>query len=122
MDAEKRRFTRFNYKMPSELEIRGKTYRINEITNLGIGGCLLPIKIDAKIGSRCKLRIKLGIEADEPIVLIGCRIVRHQDNETALKFIKIDPESLSHLQRIARYNSSDPGIIEEEIKKHPGIK
>jgi hypothetical protein len=41
---------------------------------------------------------------------------------TAIKFIKIDPESLYHLQQIALYNSSNAKIIEEEIKKHPGIK
>jgi hypothetical protein len=121
MGTEKRRFTRFNYKMPAELEIEGKTYRVNEISNLGMGGCLLPIRIDAKSGTPCELRINLGISGDEPVVLIGGEILRKKDNKTAIKFITIDPESLHHLHQIARYNSPDPDIVDKEIKKHPGI-
>ena len=101
--------------------MEGKTYRVNEITDLGMGGCLLPIRIKAKSGTPCELRINLGISGDEPVVLIGGEILRQKENKTAIKFVKIDPESLYHLHQIARYNSPDPDIIDKEIKKHPGI-
>lgn len=122
MGAEKRRFTRFRYQMPVELDVEGRTYRINEVADLGMGGCLLPQRIDAEPGTSCTFRINLGFESEGPAVNIEGEVLRHHDNETAIKFTKIDPESLVHLQRIALYNSPDPGVVEEELRKHPGIK
>ena len=39
----------------------------------------------------------------------------------AIKFTKISPEDLYHLQNIIRYNAPEPEVIEKEIDEHPGI-
>jgi hypothetical protein len=122
MGTENRRFSRFKYKMPAELETDGEIIHIDEISDLGIGGCLLPVKMNKNPGTFCTLKIRLGSDDFAPLITIGCEIARLQDNCTALKFIRIDPESLAHLHRIALYNSPDPEMIEEEIRRHPGLK
>jgi hypothetical protein len=42
MGSENRKFTRFYFRMKSELSVNGCTYKIEELINLSIGGCLLP--------------------------------------------------------------------------------
>jgi hypothetical protein len=121
MGSENRKFSRFYYKMRSELSVNNCTYKIEELINLSIGGCLLPSSVNAKTGDICMLKIMLGDSEDAPVVLVEGKIVRIDDVTSAVVFTKIDPESLEHLHSIALYNASDPKKVEQEIKKHPGL-
>jgi hypothetical protein len=121
MGSENRKFTRFYYKMRSELSINNCTYKMEELINLSIGGCLLPSSVNAKTDDICMLKIMLGDNEDAPVVLVEGKIVRIDDVTSAVVFTKIDPESLEHLHSIALYNASDPKKVEQEIKKHPGL-
>lgn len=121
MGDENRKFTRFYYNMRTKFSVKNYTYEVEEIINLSVGGCLLPVVADAESGDECSLKILLGDNEEAPAVSVEGRVVRVNDDTTAVGFMKIDPESLVHLQRIAKYNSSDPDKIEEEIKKHPGL-
>ncbi len=121
MGGERRRFLRFPYKMKAELVVQEKVFEVDEISNLGIGGCLLPVYANLESGASCILRIIL-IEPDkEPIVTVKGTILRSEHEGVAIKFTSINPENLNHLQKIARYNSQDPDRVEREIKEHPGI-
>ena len=121
MTKERRRFIRFPFKINAELTTRGVSYIINEIENLGIGGCLLSIKENFEDGEKCSLKIILGDAGDEPVINVDGLIIRKERGEIAMKFTSIDPESLHHLHEIARYNSNDPDRVDQEIMKHPGI-
>ena len=121
MKDEKRRFLRFPFKMKAELATPGKVYDVTRISNLSIGGCLLPVGDELKPGTRCTLRIKLSIKGEEPNVSVEGVVMRNDGEEVAIKFTKIDPDSLVHLQNIARYNSTDPDRVEREIHERPGI-
>ncbi len=121
MESENRKFTRFYYKMRSEFSVNNYVYELDELINLSIGGCLLPVVVNAKSGDECSLKILLGDNEEAPVVAVEGRIVRINDDTTAVSFNKIDPESLEHLHRIAQYNSPDPDKTEKEIKKHPGL-
>jgi hypothetical protein len=121
MGNENRKFTRFHYRMKSEFSVNNNIYELDELINLSIGGCLLPVVVDAKSDDECSLKILLGDNEEAPVVSVEGKVLRIDDDTTAVSFIKIDPESLEHLHRIAQYNSSDPKKVEEEIKKHPGL-
>ena len=121
MGNENRKFTRFYYKMKSEFSVNNYVYMLDELINLSVGGCLLPVVAEAKSGDECFLKIMLGNSEEEPVVLVEGKIVRFDDDTTAISFTRIDPESLEHLHRIAQYNSPDPERTEKEIKKHPGL-
>jgi hypothetical protein len=121
MGNEKRRFTRFTLKMNAILYDDKTSYPVDTISNLSIGGCLLAIDADLAPDSLCSLIIKLGMSENDLTVKIEGKIIRSEDGEVAIKFISVDPESLFHLQMLARYNSPEPEKIEEEIKQHPGI-
>lgn len=57
-----------------------------------------------------------------PSIRIEGEIVRTTPEGLAINFVRIDPESLFHLQNIVKYNSPDADIIESEINKNPGIR
>ena len=69
MTDEKRRFTRFPFKMKAELTVGSKRYKVDKINNLSIGGCLLSISEDMRTGKPCSLRIILKTTGNEPVVL-----------------------------------------------------
>ena len=107
--------------MKSELVVQDKKYAFDEIINLGIGGCLLQLETNLDPGTPCTLHIILKKTGNEPTVTVDGTIVRSERGNVAIKFIRIDLESLHHLQKIARYNSPDPDQVEQEIKEHPGL-
>ena len=121
MTADNRKFTRFYFKMKSEFSVNNDVFVLQELINLSIGGCLLPVTAIAEPGDQCFLKILLGDDEFSPVVAIEGKIIRADDDATAMRFTKIDPESLEHLHRIAQYNASDPKKVEQEIKKHPGL-
>jgi hypothetical protein len=121
MESEKRRFTRFNLNMNATLYVNKASYDVDMISNLSIGGCLLPIHADLSPDTPCFLIIKLGMSENDISIKIEGKIIRSDHGDVAVKFTGIDPESLFHLQMLARYNSQNPEKVEDEIKKHPGI-
>ena len=121
MSDEKRRFTRIPFKVKAEINLAGKLQTVEEINNLSVGGCMLPIVAQLEPGTSCKVRILLGGTADEVAVNIDGEVVRCLPDAVAVKFTRIDPDSLFHLQNIIRYNSPDADAIDNEIDKHPGL-
>ncbi|MDM8537256.1 PilZ domain-containing protein [Desulfobacterales bacterium HSG17] len=121
MENNKRRFTRIPFKIGARIEVEDKSYTVNEIFNLSIGGCLLPLNNKLNTGIKCSVRITLSEINDNIGIWVEGEVVRSENNMTAVKFTKIDPDSLFHLQNILRYNAPDSIAIEEEIDSHPGI-
>ena len=121
MSDEKRRFSRFPFKMNGVLTVQENSYEIQEIENLSIGGCLLSVEEALKEGSPCNLEIILGSRGDGPVINVKAVIVRFEKGRVALKFTGIDPDSLFHLQKVAMYNASDSDKVEKEIDDHPGL-
>ncbi len=121
MSEEKRRFTRVPFKVSAEVKVDDTSYRTEEITNLSVGGCLLPIQADFEAGAKCHVMIRLGGTSSELTVWVEGEIIRVSPRGLAIKFTGVDVDSLHHLQNIVRYNSSDPDAVEKEIRDHIGI-
>lgn len=121
MEDEKRRFTRFTLNMNTTLYVEDDSYDVDTISNLSIGGCLLPIHADLPQDAPCSIIIKLGLSENDVSIKVEGLIKRSEHGDVAVKFTTIDPDSLFHLQMLARYNASDTEKVEEEIKEHPGL-
>ncbi len=119
MTAEKRRFSRIIFNVRARLAAGETVYTVERIINLSVGGCQLEIDEQLSPGEPCKFTIFLPRMG--PGVDVFGEIVRAGSGEVSLKFTRIDPENLMHLQNIIRYNAADPELIEEEIKAHPGL-
>ena len=121
MVDDERRFSRVPFKVYTQLKTKDAVYTTNQITNISVGGCLLPITSDLIPGTNCSILIRLEGTTDHIVVKIKGEILRTYPHSVAVKFTLIDTDSLHHLQNIIRYNSKDPEKIEEEISRHPGI-
>ena len=94
MSDDSRRFTRIPFKMNTEIDISDNTYNTDNITNLSVGGCLLPIEIKPQPGTSCRIKISLEGTSEEMAIRIDGEIVRSTPEGLAIKFVRIDPESL----------------------------
>ncbi len=121
MIKDKRRFSRVPFRVNAEMMVNGILYNAGEITNLGVGGCLLPVKADLKPGTVCRMKILLSGTSSEVSIKVNGTIIRCDPKAIAVKFTHIDPDSLFHLQNIVRYNSPEPDEFELEIRDHPSL-
>jgi len=118
----KRRFSRIPLHFPATLIVANtEVYDIHELTNLSIGGCLVPLDEDIIEGTCCTITIRLAGGLGNTPVNVAGEVVRHDRNYIAVKFTRISPGDLYHLQNLIRYNAPDPDMIEEEIQNNPGI-
>jgi hypothetical protein len=115
MSDEKRRFARVPFRVIAELTVNNVLYSCDEINNLSISGCLLPIKAELELGIGCQLRIIFSGTNEELFAEVEGKIIRCKDGAVAIKFTGIEPDSLFHLQNIVRYNYPDTEKIEKEI-------
>ena len=121
MPEEKRRFTRIPFRVKAEMTVNDVLYSAEEISNLSVGGCLLPIRADLEPGSVCHVRILLTGTSSELSVRVDGEVMRCDPGAIAIKFTHIDPESLLHLHNIVRHNSLDPDVVEREIRDQPRL-
>ncbi|MBW2078282.1 MAG: PilZ domain-containing protein [Deltaproteobacteria bacterium] len=121
MFVEKRRFTRLPFRVKAEMTVNDVLYSAEEINNLSVGGCLLPITADLEPGSACHVRILLSGTSSELSLRVAGNVVRCDYGAIAVKFTDIDPDNLFHLQNIVRHNSSDPDAVERELRNYPGL-
>lgn len=121
MSEEKRKFTRVPFKVEAEVKTDDTTYRSVEITNLSVGGCLLPIRAALEIGAKCHVKITLGGTGNDLAVTVDGEVIRNTSEAVAIRFTSVDPDSLFHLQNIVRYNAPDADAVEKEIRDHFGI-
>ncbi len=118
---EKRWFTRVPFRVRAEIMVHDFSYSAEEILNLSVGGCLLPVEAELAPGTGCDLKIIMAGTTSELSIRVKGEIVRSEAGAAAVKFTGIDPESLFHLQNIIRYNSPDPEAVDKEIRDHPGL-
>ena len=121
MSVEKRRFSRIPFSVTTEIHVNHAIYKANKINDLSVGGCLLPISEDIEVGSECLVVIHLSGTGSKLEVQVDGEIVRNDPGMIAVKFTRIEPDSLFHLQNIIRYNALDPDEIEKELRYHPGL-
>lgn len=118
----KRRFSRIALNFPATLIVDGaEVYNIHELANLSIGGCLVPLEEDIIEGTRCTITIRLAGGLGNTSVNVTGEVVRYDKEYAAIKFTRINPDDLFHLQNLIRYNAPDSEKIEEEIRKHPEL-
>lgn len=104
MPEEKRRSSRIFFAMPAELTLADRSYHVDQIVNLSIGGCLLEIKDNLPVGTGCDIKILIEGALKGLRVDANGEIVRNDAETVGIKFTRIDPESLFHLQNIVRFS------------------
>lgn len=104
MSEEKRRSDRIFSDMPAEVTVADTSYRVQQIVNLSVGGCLLEIKDNLPVGAECTIKILIDGTVQGLRVDANGEIVRNDAETVGIKFTRIGPDSRFHLQNIVRYS------------------
>lgn len=118
---EKRRFTRIGFNMAAELTVDEQIHTFSHVGNLSVGGCLFETPETMTVGAPCRFWLPLEPADPELGVEVFGEITRCDGETVSVRFTRIDPQSLFHLQNIIRYNASDPDQVENEISEHRGL-
>ena len=121
MSEKNRRFTRIKYDVPAIITVADTVFSVKSISNLCIGGALIPCEQKFDRHTTCIFRIPITGSTNDLCVEAKGEFIWSNDTEIAIKFTEIDPDSLMLLQNIIRYNAQDPDTIECEIEEHQGI-
>ena len=121
MSEENRRFTRVKFRVPAIITVGSIVFSVKEITNLSIGGLLIPCEQEFDLLTKCIVQIPISGNTDNLCVQVEGEFVWRNAKSAAIKFTSISPDSLQLLQNIILYNAEDSDKIEFELKEHQGL-
>ncbi len=120
MTDENRKFSRIGFWGAGEIIVEGKTYAIEQVEDLSVGGCHFALESNFSKGVVCVIHMFL---AEGQITVEAEGEIAWTDGKTiGISFTSIAPEDLQHLKNIIRYNAPDSEKVEQEMKNNPGIK
>jgi len=105
MTEERRQYDRVVFKVRAELAMKRKSLYADAISNLSLGGCMLPIADEVAPGTPCEVIIKMGGSSSELMIRLSGEVLRSNEKGVAVKFINLEPDCLIHLQNIVRHNA-----------------
>ena len=87
MSDDNRKFTRIPFKMNTEIVVNEESFSTDDITNLSVGGCLLPLNNEVDSGTKCQIKITLEGTTDEMAIRIeGGKLVARYGGASQMYF------------------------------------
>lgn len=115
--TEKRKFTR----APFETEIRVVTDdRIvvsNRLRDVSLGGAFVLVDKSLPDGTPCILSVDLVGPRSLLRIEVEGEVVRSDEDGVAVRFVRIDVDSLVHLRHLIKVHSGDPETIDDEYAR-----
>ena len=108
MSTNQRQFRRIPFRAKAEMNANGIIYSTAEISNLGLGGCLLHVLSQFAADTPCTVKFVMTGASSELSIRMRGRVVRNCPNAIAVQFTEIDNDSLFLLQNLIRNNTADP--------------
>lgn len=124
MAQENRQFTRMPLKIPFRLHLPdGTLYEYDQFEDISLGGCQVYSKKGFEMYSDCEIEILAEHMRREngAKIRVQAKIMRIGYDYTGIKFVRIAPDSISHLQNLLKDNAPDPEKVKQEIIGHIGI-
>ncbi len=114
MPDEKRKFTRVPFSTKVGLTFGDQIIVANEMRNVSLGGALVLTTECLPPETVCQLDIELIGPASLLCIRVEGEVLRCDSDGMAIKFTKIDLDSLIHLSHLIKICASDPEIIDLE--------
>ena len=118
MPDEKRKFTRVPFSTKVGLTAGERTIFANEMRDVSLGGAYVLTTESLPQGTGCQLDIELTGPASLLCIRVEGEVLRSDPDGMAIKFTRIDLDSLIHLNHLIRICSSDPELIDLEYTQN----
>lgn len=116
LGRERRRFFRVSCDHNAWLITEESKQHHVKLTNLSMGGVSLYGKSSLNLGDTCRVELYQEKQNVSQTVKFSSRVVRANNHEYGLEFVKMDDESHMFLQTMILYDADDPLSVVSEFK------
>jgi c-di-GMP-binding flagellar brake protein YcgR len=113
--TEKRKFTRIPFQTEIKITAGEVTHVSNKLRDISLGGAFIFMKEALPESIPCVLDVELRGPASLLRIQVEGEIVRVEDDGIAVKFTRIDLDSLLHLKHLIRVLTQDAELIDHEF-------
>jgi hypothetical protein len=117
-DQEKRQFTRIPFRTEVKISTCSKVISSNNLRNISLGGAFVEIGEGLPQGEQCVLNVDLIGPASLLRIQVDGYIVRVENDGIAVRFTRIDLDSLIHLRHLIKVHAMDPEIVDSEFTEN----
>ncbi|MCA9782585.1 MAG: PilZ domain-containing protein [Candidatus Cloacimonetes bacterium] len=122
MSDNSREFTRVMVRVTVNLADGERSIVSSRSRDLSLNGIFLYCEPTLEPGTTCDVGIDLGGE-EGLVIRAQARVVRVDPDGLALGFEHlVGSDSLEHLQNLVRYNAGEVENVEEELRRHVGLR
>lgn len=115
---DKRKFTRVLFRTRIRILSAGGSVVSNTLRNISLGGAFVETTHRLPEGGPCALEIDLAGPASLLRVRVEGDVIRCEEEGIAVRFTKIDLDSLIHLRHLIKVHAEDPATINNEYEGH----
>ena len=111
---EKRHFSRVSYHVRAEVRGEGDPF-VADVENLSLRGVL--VTTDRILAVGCPVEIVITLAGgDDPVELhLNGEVVRSEQGDLAISFVRVDPTSFVHLRNIVSICTGDADTVLDEL-------
>jgi len=117
-DKEKRQFTRVPFRTEAKILTSSRVISSNKLRNISLGGAFVEVHEHLPEGEPCVLSVDLIGAASLLRIQVDGHVVRVEEDGIAVKFTKIDLDSLIHLRHLIKVHAMDPDVVDSEFTEN----
>lgn len=116
-DSEKRKFTRIPFEIAISLSTDTQRISASRMRDVSLGGMFVFTGETLPLNSLCNVEIEVIGPGSQLRVRLEADVIRIEPDGIALKFAKMDMNSLIHLKHLITIHAEAPEVIDEEYFK-----
>ncbi len=121
-EPNKRDFTRVPSGLDVDILMEDGCELAGRVQNVSMRGIFVPTERAFEEGVKCRVMLHLGGRGHGITLEARGEVARSSENGLGVRFDEIAYNAFQHLRKLVRYNADDPGVIEEELNSHLGIR
>jgi len=111
---EKRKFTRIDFRTEIKVSTGEAEIISSNMRNVSLGGIFIDTEETIPVGAECAITIDLVGPASSLRFLVEGEVVRKDEEGIAVRFTRMDADSLIHLRHLIKIHADDPATIDQE--------
>jgi hypothetical protein len=113
---EKRNFNRITFQTKAIVRSKDATV-IGIVENLSLDGIFLKTPEKLHLNRVVKIELLITGTSSQLSILLGGKIMRHENVGMAIQFKDIDMDAFFHLKNLISYNTNQMDTLEDEFQK-----
>ena len=113
-DKDLRRFSRVPFHVEAQLQILGRTVKVN-LLDIALKGALIETRVPEPLVLHEKCRLILTLTDNGEAITMDGNIAHLEDRHVGIQCIEIDIANMTHLRRLLELNTGDADLVDREL-------